>query len=272
MAKTAKASKAAIYNIEETIKSLMLIDFVQIMASKIDGDRNRAAKTLAKIEPEKYAYDDSTSIYKDHLQQHEPNFAGTMYVKSIDSLNYYLSAILTEVFQSNPIMLKDKSQISLETVLSFPDLKKLHNHIVHQKIQSLFYKNTNAIFIELGDKWGIKPLDEEKIKYISDCNQIRNIIVHNSGKINDLFRKRISAPEKYKDLEYINFTFNDAKEELEKHVNIVSQMDRYLIKKFPIKTNPIPVRAISKRWIDVPPFKLPSVRGNGKKPTTKQRK
>lgn len=244
---------------EEGIKAIGFLGFIHQMASHIDSASHKASKALYDVKdvfPELFKNKDFSTTppefqpitYK-RLEQFDNYIGGLAYVQTMDQVNYYLGNCLKEIFSIYPNMLKEKKEVSIERVLSFPDMKQLQNELAEERVRSLMYKSMIDLFAYLKDKHGISPFsDSAEIIFFNDCNLKRNLLVHNSGNVNKIFLEKYSKPESYKLGQNLDLGSKDAFAFIPEALKFVVSIDKYLCGKFEIPQKRLPSKKLTAKW------------------------
>jgi hypothetical protein len=111
--------------------------------------------------------------------------------RKIESLNIYLTEMLLMVFLKRPEMLKSSETIKVVDVLTWGDSDTIVRKIAERKIDNLAYRSFDEMLKYLRDDLGVPAsLDESDIAIAREAIEVRNIVVHNSRRINATFVRR----------------------------------------------------------------------------------
>ncbi len=155
------------------------------------------------------------------------HFFGQMaYSRSVNNFITYLKDLLEEVAIKKPEVLKSKDQETLEFILGFDDINELRRTIAKNKIGKLFYSGLLDIEKFFKDHLGIDLFGKE-YDSIDLIISIRNLIVHNRGRINSEFKKKFPARGEigdyysfaYEDISKLNIELNNLTVEIDKKVS-----------------------------------------------------
>jgi hypothetical protein len=189
------------------------------LVSKADETATRAAKALlpfAKTEEEKTKYENAMDNPNRNMkiyQKQSSRNSKLLVIQCYDNYLNYLTGIFRQIVNKRPEVLASRDQISYESVLSFKSLKELRKFIVDRKIHELSYGGISAIEKYYIDRFGIKVFEnDEHRNNIRLLIEIRNIFVHNGGKVNEIFQKRLNNIDytrflhgKYKNFVHVDF-------------------------------------------------------------------
>lgn len=112
-------------------------------------------------------------------------------VRLVDSYLCYITDLLTILHKNRIELLNLKSTISLAEVLTFENLEDMHGHLIEKRVLDLSYKGIGELNDELLSRLNFpifKDTDEET--KIVQIIEVRNLLVHNRGKINRRFISR----------------------------------------------------------------------------------
>lgn len=92
---------------------------------------------------------------------------------------------ITEDIVSNNAQKTDK-KIEIKKIISATSLDEIINNLIKQKISTLFYASPEEYFTYLKEVIGIN-FDELTIKNYIEIKATRDLLVHNKGKVNDIY-------------------------------------------------------------------------------------
>lgn len=110
----------------------------------------------------------------------------------VDNYLIYVSDLLALIFTARPETLKSSEVVTLEFVLTNQTTPQLINAIVRRKVDKLSYQGMKEL-LDFCSKQLKFPLFKEQNDLIEAVHlvEIRNIIVHNRGLVNDSFLRRV---------------------------------------------------------------------------------
>jgi hypothetical protein len=116
------------------------------------------------------------------------------YVHLVTLFEAALSDIIRTTLMYKPNILKSKRQISYEDVLSEPDMASLLLKIIDKEISDMTYGSTEEIIDYLKNKLHLPVVfsDEEHLE-LETIKAQRNLLVHNQGRIDAKFLKKINS-------------------------------------------------------------------------------
>lgn len=109
--------------------------------------------------------------------------------RNVDGFNYYLSQMLKRVFLERPEILRaSDNSIQVCDVLQCSNIDEIILKVAERKVEKLGYESLKSIIKYLNEKLNL-DFDERMPDYLDSCEtfQVRNIIVHNAGIVNELF-------------------------------------------------------------------------------------
>lgn len=101
----------------------------------------------------------------------------------------YLHAIL----MSQKASLKSNSKLTYDEALSHKSMKSLHEALVAKEVDQLGYGSIDDVAKHYQDKFNIKLSEFSKWDFIVEAHYRRNIVVHNKGRINQIYRKQVKG-------------------------------------------------------------------------------
>lgn len=113
-----------------------------------------------------------------------------LFASAVDNFQTYLSNILYEIYSRDSRTLYGK-KISPKIVFESPDINSARKEIVERYISDLGYKNIAELSDIMDKELGIDSLSKPLTKLrLNRIIQVRNIISHNRGIVNDIFITR----------------------------------------------------------------------------------
>ena len=115
--------------------------------------------------------------------------------KTVDNFNCYLADVLSIVFRRCPETLKCNKTVTFEQVLDCESLDEVLQKLASLKVEELAYNGFEEMWKYLKDRVGIQvDLDEANCQAVGEAIAIRNIVVHNRGRVNARFLKETRLP------------------------------------------------------------------------------
>lgn len=114
--------------------------------------------------------------------------------KFVDSLQIYLGEALHRVFLGRPETLRSSEMVEIRRVLEHDSIQEFTAEVAAQKVDDLAYRGFAEVLDYLKARLGVTiDLDEQGIINTSYAVSVRNIIVHNDGRINRRFLRDTGA-------------------------------------------------------------------------------
>lgn len=113
--------------------------------------------------------------------------------KNVEVFDYFISRMLKKVFIGFPgILSSSDSSISMSEILQCESINDILLRVAEKKVQSLGYKGLMDIMKYLNSQLKL-DFDIKLPELLEACEifQTRNIIVHNSGIINEIYIKNV---------------------------------------------------------------------------------
>jgi len=128
--------------------------------------------------------------------------------RGVDNFLCYIADLMRMVFEMNPDMLKSNEKISYSEILGHESLESLKLEMIENKIFDLSNKGFRVLAKELEEKYGFTIYrNQDHLENIVELVEIRNLIVHNRGIVNAVFKERV--PKSLKSIgEKLVFDFN----------------------------------------------------------------
>lgn len=143
--------------------------------------------TTNKLEKIDFQINQKPEIIKDHILK-----MGLIYLFSL--FEAFNKDFFQTLFKFKPELMKTKDKhLNYEALLNFSDIDELHECIIQEEINSLGYLDIDQIVDTLIDKFKINLKEDfEYWKPLRENYYRRNIIVHNDGKISEIYLKKMS--------------------------------------------------------------------------------
>lgn len=125
------------------------------------------------------------------LQLEDEYLAELIISKMIDIYKIYLVQLIEEIYVANPQRLRSEATRTLNDILQYNTMQEFIHSVIKSKMQEISHYSLHEITVLMDKKFKFKlftlPDIEEKI---TELNEIRNLIVHNHGKVNEKFKKK----------------------------------------------------------------------------------
>jgi len=152
--------------------------------------------------------------------------------KAVDNFNCYLSDVLTLVLLSCPDALKSKKSVTYEEVLDCPSRDDVVRLLATKAVDALGHKGFDEVKRFLTDRLGISvSADADAEKTVREAIAVRNIVVHNRGRVNARFLQETGMSD-VSDGGPLRSSVTRMREYLGALEQLVEEIDEELIKKF----------------------------------------
>jgi len=125
------------------------------------------------------------------MDEHTQFLGQMMFCRGVDSFLVYLTDLLTLIFTSEPNILKSNEKVSMEFVVDHLRAGDLISAIVEKKVTELSYQGMEDLYRFFDERLKLplcmKPDDFKRVGLLND---IRNIITHNRGIVNQIFKQK----------------------------------------------------------------------------------
>lgn len=158
--------------------------------------------------------------------------------RAVDSSLAYVSNVLHLIHQGHSGALKSSEAVDIDFILQFPSIDDLVRAIIERRVHALSYKSLDDL-----DKYLIKNFEislfangGQRVRVVQLVD-VRNLIVHNRGVVNRIYKKR--NPASVENIgERIRYTQGKSVDELQFLLTWVMDLDVRLIAKFGLPTRP----------------------------------
>lgn len=129
---------------------------------------------------------------KENLRRNETLICEMALCRFVDNYLIYVSDLLALIFSARPETLKSSETVTLEFVLTHRTTPQLIDAIVRKKVDQLSYQGMRELldFFSNRLKFPLFKEQDDLTKAII-LIEVRNIIVHNRGLVNDTFLRRV---------------------------------------------------------------------------------
>ena len=143
--------------------------------------------TTNKLEKIDFQINQKPETIKDHILR-----MGLIYLFSL--FEAFNKDFFQTLFKFKPELMKTKDKhLNYEELLNFSDIDELHECITQEEINSLGYLDIDQIADTLMNKFKFNLKEDfEYWKPLRENYYRRNIIVHNDGKISEIYLKKMS--------------------------------------------------------------------------------
>lgn len=128
----------------------------------------------------------------DQFHFHEAAFSEMTFCRTVDLFSIFLDELLLFVLKNQPESLKSNEKLTSEEVLSCSNMEEVIDTIARRKVREISYRSIkdrlNYFDEKLGFRLGLTP---EHIKDITLLYECRNLLVHNKGIVNSIFKRKV---------------------------------------------------------------------------------
>ena len=118
-------------------------------------------------------------------------YCQVLLTRDIDAFQRYLTKMLSRIYTERPETLKTSEKVEVREVLKFKNMEDFVSNIAEKRVLALSYKGMREILEFLEKTHGLKiDCNDSKLATATELIEVRNIVVHNAGLVNDLFLKR----------------------------------------------------------------------------------
>jgi hypothetical protein len=171
------------------------------------------------------------------LRKYRQELLQAIFSRIVDNFEVYLVDILREVLKQKPEILRSRQQnITLEYLLQFQKIEDLIQDIIERKVNSLSYKGFLDIKQWYEEKGIPLIVDKEHSQGVVEIIAMRNIIVHNRGRVDEKYLRAIPTSSikigelRELSVDYLFSTLSILN-------TIVSETDHEIAQKFDLVTN-----------------------------------
>lgn len=112
--------------------------------------------------------------------------------RAADSYISYLTELLALIFTTRPESLRSDEKVSFNDILQFSEMKDVVAYLAEEKVLKLAYKGMRDLATELGKRPGLTLFnDQADLENAIRIIELRNLLAHNRGVVNRLFKTRL---------------------------------------------------------------------------------
>jgi len=120
----------------------------------------------------------------------------------VTELESYLKGVLKTSFEKKPMLLATcKKSINYEELTKYSSIEDVREDIIEKEIYAILYRDIEEISRYFEQKFNIKLSELTDWETFKEVFYRRNIIVHNSGIVNNIYRLKTGYKAKKKSLE-----------------------------------------------------------------------
>lgn len=183
--------------------------------------------------------------FKEHTQFERMTHEG-MVVRDVSAFDVYLTTMLGRIFTEIPNQLKSsKSTISYEHILEMESIADFVRWAAERRVYALSFKGLKALLKYFKKrKWASIDMESDTVKSADEYIEVRNLIVHNSGRINKRFLSRLGkekVSEESHDGDEFPLSLKFIGEGADALLDLAREIDEALVTHFKLPTEP-PIR------------------------------
>jgi hypothetical protein len=112
--------------------------------------------------------------------------------RTVDNFLTYLTDLLVLIFRARPETMRSKETEMLKDVLQFSEMSDLVSYLADKRVMKLAFQSFDDLAKDVEKRTGLPiSTDHDTLRYIAIAIEIRNLIVHNRGRVNRRFQDRM---------------------------------------------------------------------------------
>lgn len=231
--KAFEALSLKIKKTRENIKKSVLITTNEDLKSMEDKIKNKYKNYKIVLLTKEESDINTAFLLKDIAKHRSKSLLNMSFIYLMTLYEAFNKDFFFELFLNMPETLKSKEkQIDYETALSCKKIEELHENIVNKEIDQMGYINLIEFANYINIKFKIDLSKEfNKFEALKENYFRRNIIVHNSGRISEVYINKMNlnpddlGKELNIDINYLERCFNN----IHKYISFIKQK---FLKKF----------------------------------------
>jgi len=129
--------------------------------------------------------------YRNRLPKFSDELQSLVFVQLLTKFEAFFFDLLKILLIQRPVRLPKKRTISYGEVVECDDLNELLGRLVAKDLNELKYQPVKDWFEKLQEIVNISPPSEQQIVRLAEMKASRDLIVHNSGIINEIYIKKV---------------------------------------------------------------------------------
>lgn len=126
------------------------------------------------------------------LQRYRQLIYQTMICRAVDNYLTYIAEFLALIFRTRPETLKSNETVKFDELLQHSTMEELINSLAEKKVEKLSYEGMRDLASYFQERLGLKLFDSnDDFQRAVFLIEVRNIIVHNRGMVNLIFKSRV---------------------------------------------------------------------------------
>jgi hypothetical protein len=173
------------------------------------------------------------------FEYHEEFVCEMIVQRTADNFVKYLTDLLTAIFVTRPQSLRtSKEQESLDFVLGFESMEELIRAIAEKRVEQLAYLGMRKLDDYFREKLGFELFVSASDKKTAErLIEVRNVIVHNRGRVSKIYKSRIADEPKAVG-ERIDLKYSDVQKARLFLENLAVDIDQRAVEKWGLPTLP----------------------------------
>jgi len=143
-------------------------------------------------EPGEGGETDKGAVY--YMREHvAPMLRRLLFEKGVDNFLSYISDVLGLIFETRPQALRSSETVKLNEILQHESMEQLIDFLVERKVERLAYQSLRDLGHDLETTLNFALfLDEDAFTTAASAVEIRNVLVHNRGKVNRKYFRNVT--------------------------------------------------------------------------------
>ena len=231
-------------------KIIDLFFFLVSLANSADKVAVGAAKALIvdATEEEKIRHQkviDHPTRVSDRLRDYAYLNSKNLTLNIVDAFLWYISTILQEAMKRRPQMVKSKEKIEIEAIFDFRNRRELINFLIDRRINSLSYGGMSGLRDFVRNSLGVELFPNARAEQLVQVFiEVRNIQIHNRGKVNATFLRRTKGQKEFtfKEGKVVYLDFDELVTLSKLCLETALNLDGLIARKFGVQTKRISTR------------------------------
>jgi hypothetical protein len=213
----------------ESDRLLAFVLYITGLATSTDEKARIAVRALYEAkDPEKYRTNlekiDKEGATQALRKRHRTMVLEMMLSRLAENFLVYVTELLTLVFRTRPETLRSSETVRLDAILKHGSMEDLVHDLAERRVNQLSYQGMRDLAAYLSERLGFELFSQsEHLERAIRIVESRNIIVHNRGRVSELFCSRVpnlpvvvgqplelDTDQIFEDLEFLTLSVNDA--------------------------------------------------------------
>jgi hypothetical protein len=185
--------------LRENNRLVGFVFYITRLATSTDEKARIAVRALYETEdPETYRSSlekiEKEGATQELRKQHRDMVLEMMLSRLAENFLVYVTELLTLIFRTRPETLRSSETVRLDAILKHGTMEELVHDLAERRVNQLSYQGMRDLAAYLSNRLGFDIFSGcEQLERAIRIIESRNVIVHNRGRVSELFRSRVPS-------------------------------------------------------------------------------